>query len=111
MIHEPLQSVPVCAHIILVDMVLLKGNIAHAHNFIATNECVSSAKESSATGYKYIHIDRFICKWVFFMNQAYIYRFYEAIKILSSVRLKSQFECEMSKVYHSFATLPLSSTV
>ena len=108
-------------------MVLFKGNVAQARNFIAIDEYVSSpsseyqacvlcldfwlpeiktgvAKESSATGYKYI--DRFIRKWIFFVNQAYksILCNYTNLSLLL---LKSQVECEferkLSKVYCSFA--------
>ena len=93
-------------------MVPFKGIVAHACNLIAINKCVSSlmivyqtcvfflhfwhlkiktdiAKESSAIEYKYI--DRFICKRVFAVNQAWT--FYVATYIhSSSVHLKSRVE-------------------
>ena len=79
-------------------MVPFKGTVAHARNLIVINKCVSIltivyqtcvfflhfwhlkiktdiAKESSAIEYKYI--DRFICKRVFAVNQAWT--FYVAI--------------------------------
>ena len=92
-------------------MVLLKGNVTHARNFIAINECLLStyqarilcldfrlleiktdaAKESSATEYKYI--DRSFSKQVFFADQAKILILC-SYKYLSSVFLKSQVEFE-----------------
>ena len=95
---------------------------------IERNECVLSmrtsldfrilyakmnvAKESSATGCKYI--DRFIRRRVFFVNLAQI-PILQRYKGLSSVRFVSRVACESehdtSKDNRSFATLPLSSTV
>ena len=94
----------------------------------ARNECVLSmrtsldfrilyaktnvAKESSATGCKYI--DRFIRRRVFFVNLAQIL-ILQRYKGLSSVRFVSRVACEFqrdtSKDNRSFVKLPLSSTV